>query len=1396
MRRVRMRRLWLVASLLVGLALAAVVGLSVLLGTAADRAIVVRQVLAAANRHLAGRIELQRAWLFPNGHLIARDVAIYDPEGAVIIRAATVDTHVDLWALARRRLHLTGTQVGGAALFFATDARGDLNIARAFGSRTPASSPPPLPGPAVAESGFVVDIDGAKVAIDDARFEAVAELRNAVLRGSFRRAADGEMAIDARQLDADVRAPVEGPLHLIASLGIKDSELRVSTTAAVDDASLTAQLDLNVATYRGRGVLTTCSLGTHFLSAWLPGLEARGVFGNATVELEAGSVHLLSLEARPIEGRGVIHVMGALDLKAGSAVAHLRAGDLDARALSTRLPSTSAAFEVDAQADQIFRRPRRMSAHLVLGSSGLAGQRIGPGTLEARLEGETVTVSRFDLSVPGAHVLGSGSLAGRRVAATVQVDAFDLPQLRMAFEELTGMHLPHFTGRLSSQVELAGSLAAPTFRAELRAPHLFLNGLEAAQVEAHVEAPRLGRQMEVRGTATLGDLRAADRSLQDVAISVAWNTPDLHLEARAHERGQEIALVGDAVLPPDLDSGTLSALELRVPGDAWRLVHPAAVDFRRGIAFDRLELSADPQRLSVSVDVRAHALHASLEVEALDLSRLPGPLSLWGRVAGVARYQEEAGTRAGSLDLTATGLAYQGIEASTARAKVAMDGERITAAASCSGLLGVLATPLTVTLEASLDSRHLEQSLRVEAGETRLLALTGTATLTWEDVRGTLAVPSKLLPLLSSLHFDEHLDLVDVPLGPLARHFPRAPGTEGTLSGRAHLVGPASDPHGELALTAHHLEYDHRALGELQLRLNADGKRFDANVEVRPPRGRLTASARWELLPGLLKSPDARQAATLTAELRGSDLPISAVLGEASALQGLVDLTASFHGSLGHPQGRAQLSLRELQVHQVPSGELVAEASWDGARLESTLTGHQPQGGRVTGHAALPLTLERALRDPPLTADLDAVGFDLGALSAFSTRGGSLRAIAGRLDAHLRLDGTLRSPRPRGLLSLSQGELALAGLGQLSAIAAQLDIRPDGADIRRISATSASGTFLVTGTLRRPDARGVAIQAHIDTDRFGVYASDRLIGLLSSSEDLSGLVDVARTDLTLTVRRAELRLPQLVPKSLGPTSIDSDIVLGTERPTPTRRAGAYPLDIHVIAQDSLRLQATDVSLKARADLLISIQGDAEMRGSVISTGGEVNAYGRRFEIEHARLTFGHGQELGAANDPDIDARAAEAIGIYHLFIDVTGHPRNLRIVSSSEPPLDKERVGLLLVTGSADSLDGHPSPGSTQSGGLAAASAFGGLLSEKLRESLGPYMPLDVLTVEPSRLEAGKRITPELYLGAVQNLGAIDPRVNGAEIHANYKLTLHWSLDSRYGTARAGNLDLQWTRNW
>lgn len=82
-------------------------------------------------------------------------------------------------------------------------------------------------------------------------------------------------------------------------------------------------------------------------------------------------------------------------------------------------------------------------------------------------------------------------------------------------------------------------------------------------------------------------------------------------------------------------------------------------------------------------------------------------------------------------------------------------------------------------------------------------------------------------------------------------------------------------------------------------------------------------------------------------------------------------------------------------------------------------------------------------------------------------------------------------------------------------------------------------------------------------------------------------------------------------------------------------------------------------------------------------------------------------------------------------------------------------------------------------------------------------LPLDVLsieggnTAESARVEAGKYLTSDLYVGYVGRLGA-DPALlqNANAVHLEYDLGSHWSFQGEYGDAKTGSADLLWTRRY
>jgi translocation and assembly module TamB len=78
-----------------------------------------------------------------------------------------------------------------------------------------------------------------------------------------------------------------------------------------------------------------------------------------------------------------------------------------------------------------------------------------------------------------------------------------------------------------------------------------------------------------------------------------------------------------------------------------------------------------------------------------------------------------------------------------------------------------------------------------------------------------------------------------------------------------------------------------------------------------------------------------------------------------------------------------------------------------------------------------------------------------------------------------------------------------------------------------------------------------------------------------------------------------------------------------------------------------------------------------------------------------------------------------------------------------------------------------------------------------------------VLTIEggstagSARVEAGKYVTRDLYVGYVGRLGA-DPTLlqNRNAVHFEYDLGSHWSFQGEYGDAKTGSADIAWTKRY
>jgi len=197
------------------------------------------------------------------------------------------------------------------------------------------------------------------------------------------------------------------------------------------------------------------------------------------------------------------------------------------------------------------------------------------------------------------------------------------------------------------------------------------------------------------------------------------------------------------------------------------------------------------------------------------------------------------------------------------------------------------------------------------------------------------------------------------------------------------------------------------------------------------------ASARLEAeLPWVDDAP-ARGPASLDFELDVPEVGRVAPIDAEGALRGGFRLVGSFKGESSRLEGGATASLRSWRWTPVQGEEIgpldaqiAIEARGDEVALRATqavLSGATRASLAGSMGAALDLpglwTDPQAVLDRPIELVVDG---ELGDLSPLAAKIAAIRRLEGGVRASLRVDGTLREPRPSGIVDLEGGGFRLA----------------------------------------------------------------------------------------------------------------------------------------------------------------------------------------------------------------------------------------------------------------------------------------------------------------------------------------------------------------------------------
>lgn len=691
-----------------------------------------------------------------------------------------------------------------------------------------------------------------------------------------------------------------------------------------------------------------------------------------------------------------------------------------------------------------------------------------------------------------------------------------------------------------------------------------------------------------------------------------------------------------------------------------------------------------------------------------------------------------------------------------------------------------------------------------------------------------------------------HLTAKGYDLAGLGAFLPSMP-----LLGRADLVldvqGSPARPatHLTLAAPAGALRWRGEPLDRTALELDADERRTRLDVSFAPADAAvppyLTLSADVPiglradagLRPALSWRDDLPHRVTLTG--RGLDArrlrPFWRAPGGAAFA---VDLDATLDGHLDRfladaavrgtltPKGQAPLSISAWIKAEPRRQAAFARLGRD--VFEASVSTEVPLPDVIRGRAA------------PAAAALHGEGvaaLPLDLLSPFLVEsGGALTDLSGRLTGSVTLGGTLGAPAVEGELHLADAALTVrALLLRLTEVSGEIALSGTRAVLRTLSAKAAPGALLAQGALELhpvPAPTGPAVLADwtldgsltLDATDLPLVQPEIPRGFLTGHLDAAWRSGPGKDVIDLRVDAARVALSDAslppargIPRNGGVVHRDW---LARETEERSILAGEGRLELTLDVPQPVRIRGRDTSLDVQGRLALRRQdAHVEVDGGLDVLAGQFVLFENPFTLRRGRLTLQSG-ELGVSDTHEADAsvevraelhdpeRPPEAAPLepvldllangYVVDTDVTvavrGPARQPQLIMRSNPALAEYQILTLLVTGRANALDDSDGDVRREASQLVdrfhnpslERQVYDRLGVDKLGLAFGDAVDQPILTV-------GRQIDRDLYVETVYHHNA-PPTANARELRVEYQLTPRLSIDTAYGDAAVGNLEL------
>ncbi len=546
----------------------------------------------------------------------------------------------------------------------------------------------------------------------------------------------------------------------------------------------------------------------------------------------------------------------------------------------------------------------------------------------------------------------------------------------------------------------------------------------------------------------------------------------------------------------------------------------------------------------------------------------------------------------------------------------------------------------------------------------------------------------------------------------------------------------------------------------------------------------------------------ARASGTTRVDAEIAKLPLSLV----SAFIPDLDLEGTVDGKVQLEGASLVLSKGEISLHghDVASTGLEAEGV-EPVDLEAAL---RLGDGRIAGSASVAGLTETRLRlslDAPLVSTSSAapVVVDLEWKGSIAEVAALLPigedTVSGRVDADLRLSGSVAAPRVTGraVLDGAVWENATSGL-VLRDMHAELEGAGTSIQLRQLDATDGEkGKFHATGGVRfegfpkfdstmNIEATG-AILSRLDL--LTTKADATLTVKASRSAEANASVDGSITGKVKLVD-ARVEIPQhLVADVPELDVIEVDTTAGDAiRQLPLPKRVALDLDIEVTGDN--RIYVTGRGLESEWSSDVHIRGtsvDPRAQGNVTSVRGQLSLLGKRFDVTSATLHF----DGERGNVPWLQMTARAEANDITAIAEVSGPATHPTIELRSEPSLPRDEVLSRLLFGqSAATLTPLQSVALARSIAELTGSPLAG--GSGVLSNIGRTLGFDRLDIGSGNtgetaLMAGRYLTNNVYLRVQQGLTP-----EASKLSLEWRVMKHITIESDVSQDAQGEAGVTW----